>query len=286
MGSRPKTFCRHPIFLNASFITALLMLVTACEQTPKTIFSMAEARWKQGDYLGAVQAYEHLVDDYPSSIYVDDSYYAIGTLEYLYLNDYPKAVEAFRKVVSDHPRSPLVLSAQQTLAEIYETKFHDHRLAVAEYQNLLGRTTDRAVSEELQYRIGEVYFDQGDFDQARSEWDQLIKQSPKSEWSDNAMYRTGSSYFLQGRYNEALATYLAAAKRYPDSDVRVEIRFWIANCYEELDRLDEALQEFRSLAGRYPNRKVIEVKIQSIENRLKSVTSRRPITTGRPAAAE
>jgi len=274
MASRLKAVGRKSIVLGSIFVSVLLFVVTACEKTPKTLLASAEARWKQGDYLGAVQAYERLVDDYPKSVYVDDAYYAIGTLEYLYLNDYPKAVDVFHKIVADHPNSPLVLQAQRTLAEIYEKKYQDHRRAVAEYQKLLERVTDRAVAEEVQYRIGEVYFDQADFDQARS------------EWADNALSRTGSSYFLQERYGEALAAYQEAARRYPDSDVMVEIRFWAANSLEELDRLEEALAEYRSLTGRYPNPKVIEVKIHSIENRLKTITARQPPTTPHPAEPE
>lgn len=257
----------------------LLLLVTGCEQAPKTLLDSAEARWKQGDYLGAVQMYEQLIDEYPKSSFVADAYYAIGTIEYLYLKDYPKALEAFRKVVADRPTGPLVLQAHRTLAEIYDKEYHDHRRVIAEYQKLLEKTRDRAVSEEIQYRIGEAYFDQGDFEQARSEWDQLPKQAPKSEWADKALYRTGSSYFLQGRYNKALAVFQDTARRYPDSSLRVERAFWTANCLEELERFEEALKLYRSLEKSYPNPKVIEVKVRSIKSRMKATPVRPAVKT-------
>jgi TolA-binding protein len=285
MGSRRKAAGRLWIFLG-TILTVLPLVVTACEQKPKTMLAMAEARWKQGDYLGAVQAYEHLVDEYPKSLYADEAYYAIGTLEYLYLNNDPKAVEALQKVGGDHSGSPLILQAERTLAEIYEKKYQDHRRAVAEYQKILEQTPDRTIAEEVQYRVGEVYFDQGDFDQARDEWDQLLKQSPKSEWADKALYRTGNSFFLQGRYSEALGIYQEVVRRYPNSDILIEVRFWKAGSLEELDRLEEALQEYRSLIDRYPNPRVIEVKVRSIENRLKTLTARQPATTGHPSEPE
>jgi TolA-binding protein len=286
MASPLEASHRNRTFLKTGVLGILLLLAAGCDRTPKSIVADAEARWRQGDYLGAVQAYEHLVDDYPKSVYADDSYYAMGTIEYLYLNDYPKAVEAFRKVVTDHPGSPLVMKAQRTLAEIYEKKYHDPRRAVAEYQSILDRTRNRAAAEEIQYRIGEVYFDQGDFDQARNEWEQLLGQSPKGEWSDNALYRTGSSYYLEGRYSDALATYQQAVKRFPDSDVSVEIRFSMASCYEELDRWDDALREYRSLAESYPNPRVIQLKIKNAETRMKTITAHRPPATDRSAEPE
>ena len=264
----------------------MLLLIAACEQMPKTLLEAADARWKQGDYLGAVQMYERLVDEYPKSDYVDDAYYAIGTIEYLYLNNYPKAVEAFRKVVVDHPAAPLALQAQRTLAEIYEKKYQDPRRAIAEYQKLLETMGSREAAEEIQYRIGEVYFDQGDYEQARNEWMQLAKQSPKSDWADNALYRAGSSYFLQGRYSEALSVYQDTAARYPDSDVRVELKFWIANALEELERFDEALEQYRALEKIYPNPKVVAVKVRNIESRLKSSTNRVTVPPARAPASE
>jgi hypothetical protein len=60
----------------------------------------------------------------------------------------------------------------------------------------------------------------------------------------------------------------------------------MANSLEELDRLDDALREYRSLANSYPNPKVIDVKVRSIENRLKTATGKPPVTTGRPAEPE
>jgi hypothetical protein len=60
----------------------------------------------------------------------------------------------------------------------------------------------------------------------------------------------------------------------------------MANCLEELDRLDEALREYRSLANSYPNPKVIEVKIHSIESRLKTPTGKETSTTRQPVDTE
>ncbi|MBI3610767.1 MAG: tetratricopeptide repeat protein [Nitrospirae bacterium] len=286
MINRRRNGRRSRVSLGIVLGAVLLFLASGCEQIPKTMIATAEARWQRGDYLGAVQEYERLIDDYPKSVLADDAYYAIGTINYLYLDNYPKAVEAFRKVVADHPASLLALEARRTLAEIYEKKYQDHRKAVAEYQQLLERTPDRAVAEEVQYRIGEVYFDQGDFDQARIEWDQLLKQAPQSRWADNALYRTGTTYFLQGQYREALTVYQDALKRYPDSDVQVELRFWVANCLEELDRLDEALEQYRSLQAIYPNPSVIAVKIRNAEERLRTAALRQTVPLASPAGRE
>ena len=247
-----------------------MQVLLACDPLPKKMLDSAEARWKQGDYLGAVQAYEQLTIEYPKSPFVNEAYMGIGTIEYLYLKNNPKAVEAFRKVVTDDPGGALALKAQRTLAEIYQNKYGDYRRAIVEYQNLLDNTRNRSVGEEVQYLIGDVYFEQGEFDQARNEWDQLIKQSPKSEWADNAMFRTGSSLYLQNRYSEALTTYLETANKYPDSDVLLELRFWTAGCLEEMERTEEALAIYREIEKSYPTPKVIAFKIKRIEEREKS----------------
>ncbi len=283
MENRPDRHRRGRI-LGLGLLAAALAGAFGCEQTPKALIESADARWKQGDYLGAVKTYEHLIEEYPKSGQAADAHYAIGTIEYLYLNNYTRAVEAFRRVAADHPTEPLGLQAQRTLAEIYETKFHDPRKAVAEYQKLLLNARDPALTEEIQYRIGEVYFAEGDYDQARHEWTQLTAQSPEGIWADNAYYRIGATYFLQQQYDRALAVFEDTAKRYPDSDVGAEMEFWAANALVELERYPEALKIYRSLEDSYPNRQVITLKIISVQSRLSPTPDHLPVPRGHPAS--
>lgn len=259
------------------------MLATGCEPSPKALFESAEDRWKQGDYLGATQSYKHLIDEYPKSDWVGEAHYAIGTIEYLYLNNYPKAVEAFETVVSYDPTGPLAMKAHRNLAEIYIEKYQDRRQAIAEYRKLLEKVPDRTAREEIQFRMGELYFDEGDFEQAQNEWGRLAEQHPEGPWADNARYRIGSTYFAQGQYADALGIYQDTITRYPESDVATELKFWAANCLEELGRFEDALELYQSIEGIYPNPQVIQVKIRSARNQMKTIPEGRPIPQGHPA---
>lgn len=232
--------------------------------------AQAEGRWKQGDYLGAIQDYRRIIEEHPKSAVADDAYYWIGTLESLYLHDDVHAVLTYQKLIHDYPASPHRLSAQQAMAEIYDYKLHDLRRAITEYQKLIEKDSDPKLREKIQYRIGEAYMDLNDLDQARTEWDLLVKQAPQSSWADNALYRIGNTHLLQAQYQLALTVYQDLLVRYPGTDMRTETQFGIAQCLEETERLKEALAKYRELETDYSNPQIIQLKIRNLERRLKS----------------
>jgi len=231
---------------------------------------MAEERWNQGDYLGAAWEYERIIHEYPKSGPAAEAYFWTGIIAYLYLHDPQRGLEAFSKLVADFPRSSQAPAALRYMAEIYDQRLGQPRRAIVAYQRLIGSSRDFQEIAESQYRIGEIYLELGDFDQARTEWELLMRRDPKGSWSDRALYRIGSTYFLQGQYLQAMAAYERLLVDYPQSELTIEAKYGIANALEETDRLEEALQRYRDLETHYPTPGVIRLRIKSIEKRLKS----------------
>ena len=243
----------------------ILGLVAGCDERPETIIEMAEGRWKQGDYLGAIQHYRRVLDSHSKSDAVDDAYFAIGTIEALDLQDYGNAVITYRNLLRDFPDSPYRLRAQEAIADIYDQKLDDPRTAITEYQKLIEMAKHTTLTEEIRYKIGEAYVRLNDLEQARIEWGMLMEESPNSLWSDNALYRTGTTYFLEKDYEQAMAAYRHMLDTYPDSDFGPEAKFGIANGLEETGRLEEALEKYREIQTTYPNPNVIDVKIKHLD---------------------
>jgi TolA-binding protein len=267
------------------FLTALVVLTSSgCDHTPQRYLEMAEERWDQGDYLGAVREYERIIHEYPKSGPAAEAYYWTGIIAYLYLQDPQRGLEAFSKLVSDFPKSSQARGALRYMAEIYDQRLGQPRQAIVAYQRLIAISRDPKEIAESQYRIGEVYLELGDFDQARTEWDLLLRRDPDGNWSDRALYRIGSSYFLRGQYLQAMAAFERLLAKYPQSEMTMEAKFGIASSLEETDHLEEALQRYRELEKRYPTPGVIGLRIKSIERRLKSGVPGPsiPAASGRP----
>ena len=91
----------------------------------RELMSVAEIKWQQNDYLGAVRDYEKLIESYPKSSVVPEAYYWKGIAFSLYFDDPELAVTALKKVIHlEKTRGVSVynLEAGERLAEIYDKK--------------------------------------------------------------------------------------------------------------------------------------------------------------------
>ncbi|WDT77563.1 MAG: tetratricopeptide repeat protein [Candidatus Manganitrophus sp.] len=256
--------------LAALFLTVWSVWSSA-ERVPKRYLESAEQKWRADDYLGAVREYEKISEEYPRSKFIPEAVFWSGVLYHLYLNDSQKAVDAFQKTIrltASTPKNTHALSARRYLAEVYEKKYGKLREAISEHEKVMELSDDSDQILESQYKIGELYFAQGNVEQARTEWDLLIKRDPKSRWAPAALYRQGSSYFIEGRCKEAIGFYRRLIADYSDSDMSPFAKFRTANCLEEGNRAEEALQLYRQLEGRYPNKELLEAKIRQLEKGL------------------
>jgi TolA-binding protein len=234
----------------------------------------AENRWKQGDYLGAIQDYRLIIENHSKSDVVDEAYYWIGTIESLNLQDYTSAIITYRNLIRDFPDSPYRIKAHKAIAEIYAEKMNMPGNAISEYEKLIDIATQSSLKEEVRYRIGEAYVELHDLEQARTEWGFLLKETPRSAWADNALYHIGSTHFLEGQFDKALNVYQSLLGLYPDTELQAEAHLGIASCLEETEKLQEALDKYRELIDDYPNPEVIQFRIKNLERRLKDVSSK------------
>lgn len=89
-----------------------------------SLLSVAELNTEMGDrfgrnyYQAAVDAYQFLVREYPTSKYTQDAMLRIGKLQRDQLGDYPQATKTFEDFLKKYPRSQRKREAQEALAEL------------------------------------------------------------------------------------------------------------------------------------------------------------------------
>ena len=237
------------------------------ERTPKRYLDTAEQKLLADDYLGAVRDYEKVVEEYPRSRWAPEAYFWSGVIYFLYLDDPPKAIRSLQKSIQmTDPHQEQLVTARQYLAEIYWKKLNQPKEAIAQHEKIMQESLDAEQVLESRYKVGELYFDLGDFEQARTEWDLLLKKNPKSRWAPAALYRQGSTYFIKGKCKEAMAVYERLFNDYPKNEMsHYYAKFDRAHCLEEGQRPAEALQLYKELEGHYPNKELLSDKIRRLE---------------------
>ncbi|HLB02778.1 MAG TPA: tetratricopeptide repeat protein [Nitrospiria bacterium] len=245
-----------------------LAILQGCEDSPKRLVEQAEQKFDAGDYLGAITYYEQVSENFPKNQMADDALYWAGIIHHLFLKDDDKALQAFQKLTRDYPASPFTTDSQSYIALILE-RLQKTPQAIEAYEHLIEISPDIHVIQESHFKIGELYLEGGDLDQARNEWDALLKKYPSSALADKALFGIASTFYIQGRCKEALNFLDRLINDHPESELAIDAKFRAASCLEEEGHLQEALNRFREVAESYPNRLVVEKKIKALAEQLK-----------------
>jgi len=128
-------------------------------------------------------------------------------------------------------------------------RFHEqqamkiYRLAIEAYPQGLQ-------APAAQFKIAEIFFSRGEYDQAADEYNRLIdkysiwRDFRPSDYCDDAQYKLGLILMKQGRYEEAIETFYTLIDSYVDSDLVIDGYRSIADCLAKLDDLEGAISVY------------------------------------------
>ncbi len=72
--------------------------------------------------------------------------------------------------------------------------------------------------KEKAYSAAYQIFKEGNYDKARTEFQNFLAAYPDSEYSDNAQFWIGECYFFEQKYEQAILEYEKVAKNYPNGN--------------------------------------------------------------------
>jgi len=257
---------KKAILLFLCVVWALAAL--SCTQDPvEGQFRRGEALFEKGDFRSAVDVFRKLATYNPDSSWAPEALYQSGLIHYLYLKEYGEAVDDFAHLIYYYPRNKNAFDAQVKIVEIYVNKFDDHMQAIIELRKLIEKYPNHDGMDEYQYMLAECYYQLRDFDQVRLEYLILLDSYPNSELVPEVYYNIANTYFIEGggKLEKAIEYYQRVIDEFPKSEFVHDSRFYIAAATEEAGDLEEAKRLYEELLLTYPNPRVVELRIEGIE---------------------
>ena len=102
--------------------------------------------------------------------------------------------------------------------------------------------------------IGIIYYDQGDYNTAITNFQQLITDFPDSEYADDAQYYIAWSYYNLASYEQAILEFEKIKNNYPNSEFVDDAKYYIAYCNEKkLGYYVKALLQYYNFLDNYPD---------------------------------
>ena len=213
---------------------------------------------KQNDFEGAQQAYQDVIEQYPKSQFVTESWVRIGEYYFDAYDDpdaLPKAAHAYEQAIQDK-NSPLYDKALYKLGWTYYRmdKFDpavQRFLQLVDYydgQKVKGKGTGELRGEAIQYTAISFADEKwGSVEKAKATFAKMGGRPYEAE----IYRRMGDVYFDQTRHADAIAAYKLALAKDPLADDAPQLQQRIVQAYERDRKLDDAYRESESLATTY-----------------------------------
>ena len=236
----------------------------------QALYDQAMAALDENLSGAAVEYLTTFLVKYPESDLYPDALHLRATIFHLYQSRYLEAISDLRELLNNYPSSQYAFDARRTIAEILETKVHDCRRAIVEYQRLIDDYETVVDDDMYQYRIASCFYELLNFEQAKLEFYKLINTYPASEQVDDSYYQIANILQTQGALEDAQRAYRLYLARYPEGEFSVDAKFNLAATLEEMENLEEALEMYQKVFEEYPNKEAVSWRIEKVGERIEN----------------
>jgi outer membrane protein assembly factor BamD len=249
------------------FLTLLLVLFgVGCNtrQLPsgQDFYSQAENYYNRKLYKGAIDNYQHLIDQYPFSAYSEDAELKIG-LAYYQMKNYPEAINALTDFVRMHPTNKNLPMASYYLGMSYydqipapwqdqsvtEKALEEFRVIERQYPEspFAGLAHDRIeVCREMlarnQLLIGTYYQKRANYRAAESRLAELMEKYPETPVAPEALYDLGVTLEKEGKKYSAAQAFAAVDTHFKDTKYAAKARVELKKLNQPIDTEEDPLR--------------------------------------------
>lgn len=241
------------LFKKGSFEDSLKVFESAlvhaqANQLPEDdiLFGKASLFASQDRYSDAAGFYGQVIEKYPSSIRVMESY--LGRANAFYLaNIYQKAIDDYMSLIQlalANKNSTILEKARFGLAWTY-LKNGNLDKAIESFQVVFDTTENKTVKVSALTQIGDAFHDMGQLDKAVEVYDKILRNMPDSPYSDYVQYRLGVVLLKQGQVDASILALQALNSNYPQSKYNQESQYYLGAAYFRNNDWNAALDILR-----------------------------------------
>lgn len=163
----------------------------------------------------------------------------------------------FEKIVKDHPESSLVPSARAFLVELSlrdESSGPNRSEAVQEYKKLLRDHPQSSNARRAEWRIADLYFEQGWFQEAQAFYEQAMAHSLHLPFDgDRALLGLGHTFMATGKWRDAEHAFSSLRKRSENDQLLQGATVGLAHALFRQKRFSEAQPLYDLSYRRWPH---------------------------------
>lgn len=185
------------------------------------------------DYPKALKAYSDLIQKFPESTRLPESY--LGRANTLYaLKDYSNAITEYQAILAkysvDAKQKDTIEKAHFGLAWTY-LKMGDIDTSIKNFQSIMEATDSKTVKISVLTQIGDAYQDSNDLEKAIEVYDRILKDFPDSLYTDYVQFRQGIALLKLNKTDMAAIAFQTLKANFPGSKYLREANYYLGVAY-------------------------------------------------------
>lgn len=243
----------------------------SAKDTPEEQLEWAMSFYDAQDWDRAIGEFEKLPSEFPNSRMAAEGEYYIG-MAWEKKNDLAKAADAFQRLIDRYPYSERIPDAIQHEFEIANEFASGGKVkvlgipvlagqekAIELYKHIIKNAPFGSYGDQAQYRIGEVYKAQGEYDLAQKAYQAVLDDYPSSTLLADAKYQIGyvamlaskKSHFNEQSAERAIEEFKGFKSAYPEDQKTLEADESIKVLRDEKARMLYETAEFYEKQHKY-----------------------------------
>lgn len=171
-----------------------------------------------------------------------------------------RLIEALNRIGDPALKAPLWYQMATCLHELELRR--EEINALSEY---LKANPESRLAFEIQERIGDLYFAEGDYQDAMTIYSGLAERvdfiSGNQVWM-----KVADTFFIQGDYSNALLVWIKIFEANQNEELRVRINLLMAETYEIIDSTEQAYARYQDIVNSYPRAAGALDALQALNN--------------------
>ena len=145
--------------LRLPFLFLLLVFASCSKKTDKQVMAKAVEAHKQDNFDEALEVYQQVVDEYPTSSLVAEALYAMGNIEHDREKNSKRAVELFKKLVASYPEHATASNAMFLVGFIYNNELKMLDSAKVAYEAFINRYPNDHLVADAKFELEHLGMD-------------------------------------------------------------------------------------------------------------------------------
>ncbi|MGJ8638110.1 MAG: tetratricopeptide repeat protein [Opitutaceae bacterium] len=163
----------------------------------------------------AVQSFDHVLTDFPTSIYAEDALLRKGAAQF-YAQTFEEARETLKLYVQKYPEGKGLDQAYFFLGDI-EFLAENYQVSLTYFQKADAITETQDIHDSVAFKIGAIFEELSDYDQMATHFESYIEKYGETGRLTDAIFELGRAYEYNLEVTKMLTLYRSTIEQYINS---------------------------------------------------------------------